>query len=571
MTKVQPWMRFVFILLVVQLVSFRLFIHKTGFFLDDWVLLEFLREADGFWALINYLGSLFFIVRPVGLVGYAIVYTLSAPNPMVGQLILVVLDCLEAFFFFLVLHKLLNCRRLAFLAAVLVMICPVREAIHFWLTTSVNVAAHIFLLASFLCHMEWLRSRSRVQLVGGQVLYAVGFLSYEAIGFLPLILLAGLAAQRRFSGKTMKESMKSAFIDMLPYAIPFVLAVLWQWKGAKFLLAADNPKSISPSFSHAFSVYWSGLQCLTTALVENCMLNFSAAWDYFSAPHVVLWASFTGGLVWVLHEKPEAGNISIKSLKILLVVMGTTFFASYLPFALSGQYEPQIWGVMSRTNGSGAWVCGSLLAGLITALGPKSPWAQNLRYPAIISNSLLLLVIGSFTWTNWYSSRAWSVAWETQQKIMSRLLVETHKVPAGGVLMVRGFPTQAGTAPVISNDQYDFHHALKYATKRSDIRGGVATPWFKWSSLKNKEKFLFDSKADKLFKVVGHSEGRLKLLSLDGSSPKKERLNIPRAAFPKGQPLAVGTTLEVETRGKVFKGDIVSLDATTVVVEVIRK
>src|SRR5207249_2911403 len=113
------------------------------------------------------------------------------------------------------------------------------------------------------------------------------------------------------------------------------------------------------------------------------------------------------------------------------------FLGAYAPYAASSDYTPQIYGVMSRTNG-----CGALIAGLLWACGLCALPRGTAR------RVVLGLVAGAFTWSNWFFASQWAESWTLQQDILKKAGVYAVRLPENATVLLGGAPSFVGQAIV---------------------------------------------------------------------------------------------------------------------------
>ncbi len=140
----------------------------------------------------------------------------------------------------------------------------------------------------------------------------------------------------------------------------------------------------------------------------------------------------------------------------ILLVAAALFVAAFLPFALSGAYDPTPFGVMSRTLGLGALVFAILAAWAIDWLMARR---DEIAAP-IFAILVAVLIVRSVQ-----TAREWRWAWNAQRDLLTSITSEAKKLPPGSVVLL--------TWPAPFSAHYDFDSALRMATGRRDLQGDV--------------------------------------------------------------------------------------------------
>ncbi len=151
------------------------------------------------------------------------------------------------------------------------------------------------------------------------------------------------------------------------------------------------------------------------------------------------------------------------------------WIAAYLPFAISGGYTPTPFGVMSRTNGLGAWAWALLLTGGLNAVknARALPRAKEIAYV------LAAGIIAFFLSADRREVRRWAEAWRQQQALLDRVEPGARLLPAASNLILTNSNLSVAGAPVFYA-HYDFGCALRVRTGRRDLQGDVLMPGFQF-------------------------------------------------------------------------------------------
>lgn len=437
------------LIIFAELVSFGIFAPQMGFYHDDWSILELAQGGESFWTAVKaYASSEHFFNRPLEILHFPIIITLGGLHPIRYQIMLLGLEILEAWLLFVLFKRLTNSQSLALSASLLALMCPNRAITHVWMVNSPQTVSLILVELSLLAHMDWLDSGRNWRLAASQLLYLASILNYEATAFLPLMLAGALAVDGR---------QRQKLPLLWPYALSLALDAWWQWPQLRALGVA-NPKTLDWPGYHMLKALGAGFECVTNRIIHICASSFWPAFQELGVGLIIGCAAFSTAVItwgrW--DEKPKK-----ESLKPALGAILGGLFGAYMPYAVSSSYMPQIYGIMSRTNGSGAWV-----AGLAWACGLLLCRSNFLR------RFLVALVISAFTWTNWHSSVEYAGAWRLEQDILGKLSPQAKELPPDAMVLMAGAPRFVGHA-VAFDASWDFPAALRLAARRKDINADL--------------------------------------------------------------------------------------------------
>lgn len=452
------------LLFFTALFAFGLFAPRLGFYHDDWVFLEIASRGRGFWGVVQALARTPGLwPRPVEIAQYALFYACGGLHPAPYHFLLVALAAVEGMLLFLLWKRLLGGHELALTAACLTILMPNRSVLHVWFASSPAVVAQVLILASLLCHMDWLAKGGWARLALSLTAYLLSVLCYESTAFMPFMLAAPVFLKARQTRGRLAPALADTAAALGPFVAALGAALFWQWLGSAALTHHANPKSqvLAISLSHIFKAYGAGFECLTNRLLHICWQSLGPAFSYLGLPLILLLCVFAVALAWLLTSEEassQATRSAPRAMPLALATAAGGFVAAYAPYALSGSYMPQIYGIMSRTNGNGAWV-----AGLLLALG----LAVLRRRPRRV---ILAAMLAAFTATQWVGDRQWLQAWEKQQDILSKVAPPAVALPPGSTVLLADAPHFVGYA-VIFDAPYDFAAALRLATGRRDLDG----------------------------------------------------------------------------------------------------
>lgn len=462
-------------LLLIQLIVFRLDFLGAGYYLDDWWEISLAAQGNSLLDALKAFARVGYWDRPLNMLLLAGLHRLSGVpetfRPWIGQSLLVVLEVLQGWLFFLLARRLFRWQSLALAAAALAMLFPNRPGIHYRITLLCLHFSLVLVLSSLLAHLKWWESGRRRDLIVGQLLFATALLFYESPMLMPLLLAGGIAGRSLAHGKQAGRIAADGAKLLFPYGLSIAVLLLWKWVGMRTLFETANLKAsvIDISLKNVGMVLVGGFGCVSIWPLSLSLMRLGDAvrelgWLWLALPFLALWL---GKSIRVRPDDREASQREVLFALCGAIVGG--FLGTYAPYVLSDAYVPHVNGIMSRVNGTGAWVAGmALTAAMLSLLRPRHGKAP-------LSPALLLPLLLAFTWTNWVEARAWSEAWRLQRTILSRLAPHAKEIPPSTTLMLSGAPRFIRGAPVFDSD-YDLGPALRLTTGRKDISANVVSP-----------------------------------------------------------------------------------------------
>jgi hypothetical protein len=446
--------------------AYGIFSFQLGFYLDDWVFLEAAARGRGLWGSAQALarGCLLW-TRPLEIGQFALLYAFGGHQPAFAHVLIALLAAAEAVLLFRFWESLLGRRELALTAACLTVLAPNRTVLHVWPAASPALAAQVLMLAGLLVHLRWLKQGGRTRILTTMAFYLASFLCYEATAFMPILLAVPAFRKARQAASRPVWALAQAAYAFLPFAVALAAALAWQWHGAAALLHQSNPKSqgLALSLGHVLRAYGAGAECVTNRLLHICWRSLGPAWRELPLLALAGLVAAAAVLAWLLAAGKQEALEPVSAESSGLAVWATVacgFIAAYAPYALSGSYMPQIYGVMSRTNCTGAWVAGLGLAAGLAALrrGPRR----------LVLGGLIMV----FTMTTWLQDRRWAQAWGVEQKILAKIGPVAASLPSGARVTLTDAPHFVGEA-VVFDAGYDFDAALRLVTGRPDLSGEI--------------------------------------------------------------------------------------------------
>jgi hypothetical protein len=434
--------------LAVELLAFGPFLRELGFYHDDWPLLEQMAAGGGYWARVTQQWATAAVFRPAQTLVWPLAYAAFGDAPLPYHVLALGFDWLAGCAFALLVLRLTGASTLSFLAGALAILLPTHPATHhWWVNASCSAPALACALAGLVCHTFWLERGGRRLLAASLGAYGLSLLWYEAFALLPLALLPILP----------RGGLKGAARALAPLGAALAAALLIQAWLIPALSGVARAKSLDPSLHWFGVVARAGLQALTTELARLCRLCWTAGLAEFTDGWKAVWAVVVCGAFFSFPREtaePSRQPGKILGAAALLVLAG------FLPYAVSGRYEPQIVGLLSRVTAGAALGAALGLACAVEAL-------RSFSRPA--GAALAALLLGAFVWTDWLVARRWSQAWTTQKSIVAGLAARKAELPEGALVLLDA-PVHLGGAPLFSAP-WDFSSALRLATGRRDLNG----------------------------------------------------------------------------------------------------
>lgn len=460
---------------VVALATYGPHALRLGFYLDDWVLFEDMLNGGDWWGRVHALAKTNFAPRTLEIFVFPTIFQFAGFRPAPYQAMLVFQDWVLACAYFVLLRRWLGSDRIALTAASLGLIYPICPATHHWITSMPQQGALVLTFASLLAHLVWLEHRKFGVLALALILYGLSLVYYEAGAFLPWMQAAALCLWLRARGKRWREVFRAAAQDvLLPYTAVLLAGILWQNYGGFWLTGALHPKTFDANAGWILKSYMEALNCLGPEAWQLITQPRPGWADIFTVRMSVVFALFVSCAAWA-DARVEPRTDEAPALPMAAVLAGIGLLGAYLPFALTGRYEPQVIGILSRINASGALIGGLILAaaleGLVVA-GCRGGWPRSGRAARAIIYAALL---AGFTWTNWYTARLWVDAWTLEQDILAKASSWVRRMPYAKSILLKNAPPHIRGSEVFS-ESWGFSAGLRLASGRKDIGGVVIKP-----------------------------------------------------------------------------------------------
>lgn len=459
-------------LVLVELAAFGPFAGRAGFYHDDWFFLELASRSHGFWEVVREFGRIIDWSRPVEMLTFPLFFAIGGWNPVVYAGLLILLETLQGWLFFLLLDGLLGSRTTALAAAILFLTYPNHAVTHVWFANSPQSIALTAALASLVAHQRWLESRRSVWLTATLFAYAAGALCYESVVFLPLLSGGARAVRKSLDGLRPSAAGLAASREFWPYAPTLLAVAIWQRAIAPAFSRKIPAKAAGLSLAHAAGVFKAGFGCITYQTVRLCLrTDISALHDL---PRGLLLAAPLLSLAAAAALSFGRDDGAADRRRAALIAAGAAvggFLAANLPYALAIDYWPTYVGLMSRTSALGA-----LPGGLLLAAGFAILPRPRLRVAVFATAAL---IFSAFTLCDWHASRQWSLSWRLQQDILRMAARKTEGLPPRAAVLLTGAPRYINTEineVVVFDASWDIGPALRLAAGRPDLSANVVSP-----------------------------------------------------------------------------------------------
>ncbi|MBI5882821.1 MAG: hypothetical protein HZB91_06940 [Elusimicrobia bacterium] len=438
--------------------SFGIHSHKLGFYYDDWTFLEMMHRGGGFVGAVKAFSGGGYWTRPVEILQFPLFFAVGGLKPLSYHLLMVGLEIAEALLFYAVLKRLLGSPRLALAAALLAAIYPNRSITHIWFAASPQTVALVLVLASMAVFLTRAEGRRLGLLLASQGLYLASVLTYESTAFLPLLITGGLAAGTVQAGRC-RGSLPRSLAALWPYGLSLGLALAFQ-RFAGTVLQGSNPKVLGLSLSHGLKVFGAGFECVTNRVLH---LVWLALPGFLAGSDLIMDSAWLALGLAAASAFAFQEDLKAPSFRAAGYAAGACFIGAYLPYALSQAYTPQIFGLLSRTNGGGALAGGLMLACAAAALS---------RLP-LLQKAFLGLTVLAFTAVNWHAGRTYAALWDLEERILAAAAPAAAALPAGATVLFK--PRLVPGSLTVFMDHFDFSSALRLASGRDDLSADVVS------------------------------------------------------------------------------------------------
>lgn len=469
--KLRPVLVALVLLALIECCVFGWTIKTTGFYLDDWIMLNKLSEGPRqWWDLVCY----YFIndprvtIRPVWAVYGATIFSWFGLNPVGYHALNLVLETLSAWLLYACVFRLSRSHPMGFLAAAFLIVYPVHDSTHYWIVCQCASVSLIFYLASWLAAMAWAERGCKKFLLATVLCFAISIFEYEL--FLPLSALTALSVWLKSRSE---KGRNTAVISVLHVATVATL-VLYQRKLVPlFATAWYHSTQFDPKLF--VSTILTGIHI--SSPISALAFSATEAAKYVGAIRgadivsiAMVFALVVFG-VWSL-SKDSREPISFKPLVLLAVV---SIAASFSIFGLNAEYMPTLMTVVNRVN-IGATLGWSLLfSGLIVFFMRAVPRVQ------LAGGVLAAVALALFSQADRCIAQPWVVSWKMQHKVFEIAKANAKQFEPNTAVMLLNCPRYVMWAPVFDG-VWDFQSMLQVATGDRDLQGNVVSERLQLSS-----------------------------------------------------------------------------------------
>ncbi|HEX4046401.1 MAG TPA: hypothetical protein VH309_01125 [Elusimicrobiota bacterium] len=432
-------------------------IARLGFYLDDWILLSFMRFAPaGFLssasALIAAEKSLLF--RPLDAPLYAALYSLFGLRPLAWQAALLLVNVLTAFAAGRVLLRYGVSERAAALGALLFLAWPDKDATMFWPFVIINSLSLLSMLAAYLAHLEYVES-GRGRFLGiSAALLLISLSLYDQCAF---FFLLWLVTPRLLDEGVSRRARRGA----LAAAAAAGAFLLYKFALAPALFAIPYNKTFALSPGHFFRIFYSGLSvAFGPRLIAFCLYSLKVAFTVapFLAGAALLYP-------WLLLKLPAAPSSPRPAGGRALIALGAlVYLLSCLPIAVSDYSFTPI-NHMNRLNE--VPTLGLLF--VLIGLGTSKLKARVLERGACALASVLLAVHVGL-------SCFWVESYRRQNAVRAQVLEHLGAWPADKTLLLLLPERYVADKVPVFDANYDITGAVRVWTGDEKRRADAITP-----------------------------------------------------------------------------------------------
>ncbi|MDZ4835068.1 MAG: hypothetical protein SGJ27_14935 [Candidatus Melainabacteria bacterium] len=464
------------IIIAVELINFGGAYKRTGFYLDDWLMLRQLSFGpQGYFDLVyKYLTTdPRVIIRPIEALHFGTVFYFSGTDPFGWRLSNLVMEVASTFLIYLIVARLAANRLAGFVASMFFLTYPVHDSTHYWAVCSCVSLSLTSYLGSLWATLKAVGSRHKpLWLLFAYASFAFSIYGYEP--FLPLCALNVVAyVVMTRDLKNLLPAGRAAILHSLPYAGLIASLILYQRYVVPLIMKAAlhkihfDPTLIAGTIAEGLRV----VSPVVTAPFISAHVSDFARTEGFTSGVLIRLASLTAlVLVGALITAP--GGVYKRGPAFMLIALGLfTAIISYSIFGLNPEYTPTLITLVNRINTGAAFGLSIMIAGIaVLTLAGRNFYKTKLFASAITLSSLLVV----FALANWGLSKPWEVSWSVQQRTFDALQARKSEFDNVDSVVLMNCPRYVNASPVFDGT-WDFEEALHLALGRSDIKGGVVS------------------------------------------------------------------------------------------------
>lgn len=483
-----PWVPSAIVFAIIigfEAILFGASIKKTGFYLDDWLMLKQLALGPQ-----NYADMIYkylttdprVIIRPIEAVHFGTVFFFSGTDPVGWRLSNMVMEVLSAFFVYLVVARLSVSRLIGFFAALFFVTYPVHDSTHYWAVCSCVSLSLMLYLASLWTTLKAAAAGSNrlrnVWLASAYACFALSIYGYEP--FLPLCALNAAVYVLTTRGfKPFAPAVAKVALHSIPYALIIGSLLVYQRTIVPMILKAALHKiHFDPGL-------------IASTIVEGFRITSPLAMTPFISQHASAFAQsadFNGGaivrlsMLAVLVIAGAAASYDVKQLSrktafILMTAGLLTVAASYSIFGLNPEYTPTLITLVNRINTGAAFGLSIFVAGLLAVFlaGSKAEQARSIVLAKVSFITLLSVgLVSLFTMVNWNLGKPWEISWSVQERTFDAFRARRDEFKNAKSVVLMNCPRYVDATPVFDGP-WDFEQQLHIALRRTDVTGGVVS------------------------------------------------------------------------------------------------
>jgi hypothetical protein len=391
-------------------------IRRLGFYHDDWTFLSSLHFANG--GLFAHMAALSreepaLLARPTIIPIYALGHHFFGLNPLPWQLSLLAVNVLLALAVYAVIARFGAPRRIALTAAVLYLAYPSKDTTMFWPGAVVCSASLAAFLASYLAHLEQVRSGFRAWRGLAAALLLFSLTTYElALFMIPIFLLIPASPQPEAPARARRGFLDAALVAGSLLAFKFLIAPRLPGVGY------TKPVHLSPfHFAWVYAAAANaaaGPKLVAYTLKSAWKTALSAPWVAVAAPALCAFLSWRG------KEEAPAADADRRA---LLLMGAAVAVLGCLPLALS-DYTPTPLNHQNRINQ--AFLLGPVLMLAAYLAGAR---ARKAELAALAVLAVFLSAHAGF-------ASVWAESYRRQLLLRDVILAQPQAWPADTVLAV---------------------------------------------------------------------------------------------------------------------------------------
>lgn len=464
-------------LILIELICYGPIVRHAGFYLDDWSTLSVLHFGPKPLLerlLYYFLADPRVTIRPIEVLYFGFLYSAFGLQPLGYHLVNGVLEIICSWLLYLAVALYAGDRRLAFVAALMLLLYPIHDSTHYWvLASSVTFSLATYLASLWLC-IKGVKEHKSDCLGWSVGAFALSVFNYES--FLPLFLVNAFCAFTLL-GKSLPY--KGAILAVLKNVLaPCLVVVASLWLYDRILLPMfgqtfTHPIALDPAIMartviegckissplYSFPFFW-----------EQAQQRLSAGMSVYDWGELVMVSGLTALTLFMLPDNEgDRKYLKLAGLGVLIVVLSFTIFG------LNSEYQPTLTSIVNRVN-AGAAVGMSLIFAVLC--GFMASWVGKVFKAGRLEICLLSLLTAAlsvyFIVSNWAQAKPWNLSWYTQKHIMSMVKRNEHKLHAGDSLILANCPRYVMWSPVFDG-VWDFEPMVRLTLNRTDIDAGVTS------------------------------------------------------------------------------------------------